>query len=90
MELLQTITLCDINNGITPNDHVLIIPAIIRQCVSRLKSGKGDGDIGFISDHIINGSQRLFNILSLLFNSMLVHGYTLDARAVTINRIKSN
>ena len=69
----------DINNGITPNDHVMITPAIIRQCVSRLKSGKGDGDIGFRSDHLINGSQRLFIILSLLFNSMLVHGYTPDA-----------
>ena len=54
-------------------------PAIIRQCVSRLKSVKGDGDIGFRSDHLINGSQRLFIILSLLFNSMLVHGYTPDA-----------
>ena len=69
----------DINNGITPNDHVMITPAIIRQCVSRLKSGKGDGDIGFRSDHLINGSQRLFIMLSSLFNSMLVHGYTLDA-----------
>ena len=69
----------DINNGITLNDHVMITSAIIRQCVSRLKSGKGDGDIGFRSDHIINGSQRLFIILSLLFNSTLVHGYTPDA-----------
>ena len=43
----------DINNGITPNDHVMITPAIIRQCVSRLKSGKGDGDIGFRSDHLM-------------------------------------
>ena len=28
-----------LNNGITPNDHVMITPAKIRQCVSRLKSG---------------------------------------------------
>ena len=63
----------------TPNDHVMITPAIIRQCVSRLKSGMGDGEIGFRSDHIIKGSQRLFIILSLPFNSMLVHGYTPDA-----------
>ena len=46
----------DINNGITPNDHVMITPAIIRQCVSRLKSGKGDGDIGFRSDHYLDYS----------------------------------
>ena len=57
----------------------MITPAIIRQCVFRLKSGKGDDDIGFRSDHLINGPQRLFVILSLLFNSMLVHGYTPDA-----------
>ena len=69
----------DLNIGITPNDHVMITPATIRQCVSRLKSGKGDCDIGFRSDHLIIGSQRLFIILSLLFNSMLVHGYTPDA-----------
>ena len=40
-----------LNNGITPNDHVMITPAIIRQCVIRLKSGMGDSDIGFRSDH---------------------------------------
>ena len=57
-----------LNNGITPNDRVMITPDIIRQCVIRLKSGRGDGDIGFRSDHLINGSQRLFIILSLLFN----------------------
>ena len=34
----------------------MITPAIIRQCVIRLKSGKGDGDIGFRSDHLINVS----------------------------------
>ena len=38
----------------------LIPHLIIRQCVIRLKSGKRDVDIGFRSDHLINGSQRLF------------------------------
>ena len=42
----------------------MIIPAINRQCVVKLKPGKGDGDRGFKSDHLINGSQRLFVILS--------------------------
>ena len=41
----------DINNGITPYDLVMITPAVIRQCVIRLKSGMGDSDIGFRSDH---------------------------------------
>ena len=32
---------------------VIITPAIIKQCISRLKSGKDDGDLGFKSDHLI-------------------------------------
>ena len=35
--------------------------------------GKDDGDLGFKSDHIINGSHRLH---VLLYNLMLLHGYT--------------
>ena len=31
--------------------------------------------IGYFSDHIINGSPRLYVQLSLLFSSMLSHGY---------------
>ena len=38
--------------------------------------GKDDGDLGFKSYHIINGSHRLHVLLSLLYNLMLLHGYT--------------
>ena len=57
---------------------VIITPAIIKQCILRLKSGKDDGDLGFKSDHLINGNHRLHVVLSLLFNVMINHGYTPD------------
>ena len=57
---------------------VIITPAIIKQCILRFKSGENDGDLGFKSDHLINGSHRLHVVLSLLFNVMINHGYTPD------------
>ncbi|ELT92157.1 hypothetical protein CAPTEDRAFT_215018 [Capitella teleta] len=41
----------------------------------KLKSGKGDGSLGFDSDHIINGSSMLFLLVCRLFNLMISHGY---------------
>ena len=49
---------------------------LFKTCISKLNSGKDDGDIGFKSDHIINGTHRLNVVLSLLFNTMISHGYT--------------
>ena len=62
---------------------VIITPAIIKQCILRLKSGKDDGDLGFKSDHLINGSHRLHVVLSLLFNVMVNHGYTPDVLLIS-------
>ena len=53
----------------------IIAPMIIKSCISRLKADKTDGDIGFNSNHLIHGSQRLCVMLSILFNEMLYHGY---------------
>ena len=47
----------------------------VAQAIKRLKPGKGDGERVFFSDHIINGGDTLSTFLSILFNSMLVHGY---------------
>ena len=63
------------NDGILTN-NVSITPAIIRQCVTKLKPDKGDGDRGFKSDHLIHSTHRFHVISALLFNNMLVHGYT--------------
>ena len=40
-----------------------------------IKKGKGDGNYGFTSDHLIYGGHRLHVLLSILFNVMLQHGY---------------
>jgi len=51
----------------------------VNQAVKKLKNGKSDGKGEFYSDHIKNGGSRLHMALSVLFNSMIVHGFTPDA-----------
>lgn len=53
----------------------IVTPNVIASCISRLKKNKSDGSLGFSSNHIIYGCHKLNVLLSLLFNSMLVHGY---------------
>ena len=42
---------------------------IVRFCVGKLKSHKDDGNYGFKSDHLINGTNKLFTVLSNMFNA---------------------
>ena len=63
-----------IDSNIT--EQIYITPDIIRICICKLKAGKDDGDIGFKSDHIINGTHRLYVLLSLLYNLMFYRGHT--------------
>ena len=63
-----------IDSNIT--EQIYITPDIIRICIGRLKAGKDDGDIGFKSDHIIDGTHRLYVLLSLLYNFMFYHGHS--------------
>ena len=43
--------------------------------VNCFKPHKDDGNYGFKSDHIINISNKLFIMLSTMFNAMLTHGF---------------
>ena len=65
-----------INSRLSTSTHITVTPDIIKQCIHKLKPGKDDGDFVFKSDHIINGSHRLHVLVSLLYNLMLLHGYT--------------
>ena len=58
-----------------PNNIIVAVNDVV-QAVKLIKPGKGDGDRGFTSDHIINGNTKLFVILSLLFQCMIVHGFS--------------
>ena len=53
-----------------------VTPDIMALCISKLKSGKSDGNKGFTSDHLHNYGKRLHILLSLLFKSILFHGYS--------------
>ena len=48
---------------------------IIQRCIKKLKPHKYDGNYGFKSDHLINGSNKLFIMLSIMLNAMLTHGF---------------
>ncbi len=73
---LQEITLL-VNNGLSNEcEGVNMTPEMISKAVSKLKRGKGDGGQGFDSDHLINGTPKLFYLLSTLFNLMIIHGHT--------------
>ena len=56
------------------NDHMVSVSNVISG-VKNMKKGKYDGNLGHCSDHLINGTHKLFVYLSLLFQSMLIHGY---------------
>ena len=51
-----------------------ITPDIVRFCVGKLKPHKDYGKYGFKSDHFINSTNKLFTVLSVMFNNMLAHG----------------
>ena len=43
----------------------LVTPDQIKRCISKLKSGKGDGNESFTSDHLINSCSHLHSVLAL-------------------------
>ena len=65
-----------INSRLSTSTHTTVTPVIIKQCIHKIKPGKDDGDLGFKSYHIINGSHRLHVLVSLLYNLILLHGFT--------------
>ena len=52
-----------------------VTPKIIGKCITSLKKNKSEGNKGFNSNHLIYGPLRLKVLLSMLFHSMLAHGY---------------
>ena len=65
-----------INNGSNSDSMIVSTPEIIKICTKKLKPGKDDGDMSFKSDHVLHGGHQLHIVLSMLFNMMLIHGYT--------------
>ena len=72
----------EINKQIKENVAYNISVDEVIEGVQRLKLGKSDGEEGLNSNHIIHGPKILFVLLALLFNSMLVHGFSPDSMLV--------
>ena len=53
---------------------------------SIISCGKDDGNYGFKSDHIINGSNKPFIMLSIMFNAMLTGQVGLGVGSCPSNR----
>ena len=51
---------------------------IIQRCIKKLKAHKDYGNDGFKSNHLINGSNKLVIMLSIMFNAMLTHGFNTE------------
>ena len=66
------------SNDFVRTDKIRVTVDIINTCIKKLKRHKDNCKYKFKSDHLIHGSNRMFVILCLMFNSMLTHGYTLD------------
>ena len=56
----------------------LITPDLIKRCILKLKSGKGDGNESFASDHQINLCKHVHFVLALLFRSIIYHSHYPD------------
>ena len=72
----------DINRQI--KEHVVYNISVedVIESGQRLKLGKSDGEEGLNSDHIIHGPRILHVLLTLVFNSMLIHGHSPDSMLV--------
>ena len=72
----------EINKQIKENVAYDISVDEVIEGVQRLKLGKSDGEEGRNSNHIIHGPKILFVLLALIFNNMLVHGFSPDSMLV--------
>ena len=74
-----------IDNGISDfkEQGMFSTPDLIHKSILQLKKSKDDGNVGFKSDHLINGGHCLHAFLSILFS----HGY--NARDLRISSILS-
>ena len=75
-ELEEVRPLISAEIGNNPQCNITFSLTDIFTCIKKLKVGKRDGGQGFDSDHLINGSVKLFHMICLLFNAMIIHGYT--------------
>ena len=76
-KLLQSVDKI-ITNECSKLDIPYIAVENVIDAMSRIKRGKNDGYGMLYSDHFINGPHRLYVLLTMLFNTMIIHGFSPD------------
>ena len=74
MKSIESFVLSRILNS-SCSDYIFTVTDVMN-AIAHLKSGKSDGSEGLFSHHFIYGTHRLYIILSMLFTSMLSHGFS--------------
>ncbi len=65
------------------NDYVITVADVIKS-IAHLKQGKTYGEDGLMSDNIIHGTHSLYVLLTILFNTMLIHVVSPDSMILGI------
>jgi hypothetical protein len=61
-----------------------VTPLDVKEAICKLKSGKASGRDGLSSEHYLYASNRVYVHLSIIFNSMMLHGFIPDHLMDTI------
>ncbi len=56
----------------------------VESAIKKLHKGKGDGNDGFYSDHVILSTNKFKVLVAMLMNSMLIHGYNAEELLASI------
>ena len=57
------------------SDYIITVTDVMN-AIAHFKSGQSDGSESLFSDHFIHDTHRFYVILSILFTSMLSHGFS--------------
>ena len=61
--------------GVSLQDVLKVTPDLVKEASHKLKSGKSDPVFSFSSDCFKNGTESMYNKLSILLQGFLVHGH---------------
>ncbi len=67
----------------TQDEHYVVMADEVDKAISKLNLNKKDGNLGLFSNHFKYAPKKLSVHLSLLFTSMLAHGYTPEELQIT-------
>jgi len=74
----------EVDSSLTASEHTCAVSfAEVYDAVHKIRPGKSDGLIGLTSDFFLHACDELYVHISLLFTSLLVHGYVPDVMSIS-------